>query len=292
MTWLVNIPVWGEPYLTIFETYTSPALKASISDFGGDVRLLFHTDDEARVRRIWKGYDVEIRPKPNMPSYEGLIYSHGDAIKSAEIGQRVCLLNADIVISKNLLKACDNHINNGKMAVVTSGIRTALIPPFSPPIGEEPRELLKWAWEHRHQIIKDLEWGTGRSTMPTNLFFTNEGDVVLRGFHLHPVAIVKHKVMNLTQTIDGELLNHYSRDTIHVVTSPDDLSMLEITQPLRRFQPGQILEPNTIAIRMKNRANELHRWLFTHRIVVVGTGEKCNEYGPVRQILEKLGYKA
>ncbi len=291
--WLISVPVWGHSYFLIFKNYTAPAIKAALKGFeeGHQVRFIFHTDMIDEMRHLWYGYNVEIRNVGKKPTYVTLQESHGDAVSSARIDERICLLNSDIVISRNMFYKCEEHILAGKQAIVTSGIRTAYSKELEYPIGEEPRKLLEWAWEHRHQIIRDLEWGSGQSMIPTNLFFTSVGNVVLRGFHLHPIVVLKKVPISFISTIDGDLLEHFPRDSIHVVTSPDDVSMLEISEPTRRFPIGRDLTPAAVAISMKSRASILHQWLFNHRIVIKGDGTGCDDVSVVKEILNYMGYK-
>lgn len=286
--WLISVPVWGQSYYLTFKNYTAPAIKAALEGFDHQVRILIHTDMVDEMRHLWWGYNLEIRNVGKKPTYVTLQESHADAIQSARIDERVCLLNADIVISKNMFSHCEELMLAGKNAVVTSGIRTAFSKDLLYPIGEEPRKLLEWAWANRHQIIKDLEWGSGCSMLPTNLFFTSVGNVVLRGFHLHPIVVRKRGPISFISTIDGDLLEHFPKDSIHVVTSPDEVSMLEISPPERRFPVGRPLTPVAVAASMKSRASMLHQWLFTHRIIIKGDGTGCNDEPVAKEVLEFL----
>jgi hypothetical protein len=294
VSWVVSIPVWGTRYTRTFAQYTVPALRAALEGFTEPVYFIVHTDAPEHVKKALEGFRGETHPVGAAPTYVTLQESHADAINRAAIGDNVVLLNADLVVSNNLFTRCREHFAAGRRAVVLTGIRTNL-EDAPPPIGAPPRALLEWAWEHRHQIIKDLEWGRGTSMLPTNLFFTHDGSVVARGFHLHPVAIVKHAAIAFKSTIDGDLLEHFAREEIHVVTSPDDLAMLEMSPRERRFpvRPGRnaVMTPDSVARAMRTRASKLHRWLFTHRIVITGTGEKVNDVAPAKLVLKGLGEK-
>jgi hypothetical protein len=208
------------------------------------------------------------------------------------IGEAIVLLNADLVISRNLFKRCVEHFDSGRRALVMVGIRTNLND-APPPIGQEPRELLDWAWDHRHQIIKDLEWGLGASLLPTNLFFSNNdnSNIVMHGFHLHPIAVLKEKPIPFRSTIDGDLLDYFHQSEIHVVCDPDDMAMLEMSEAGRRFPvSGRQLSPAGVAASMSTRATKMHKWLFTHRIVIKGTGDGCNDTPVAQEVLHRLGY--
>lgn len=291
--WLISVPVWGSSYIKTFVELSVPSMRTAASGITNgpapeEIKFIIHTDQPDAIRAALVGWQVEFRPVPNKPTYVTLQISHADAVASAAPGDRVVLLNADLVVSRNLLTSCAGHFAAGKQAVVLLGIRT----PFGherPPVGAAPRDLLTWAWNHRHQIIRDLEYPHGGSMLPTNLFFSHGDSVVARGFHLHPVAIVKGDRTHFRSTIDGDLLDCFPREHIHVVTDPDDCALLEVSPPERRFpvRSGS-LSPGKVAASMRTRASVTHRWLFTHRIVVCGTGEGVNDESVARDILQYL----
>lgn len=286
--WLISVPVWGARYVSVFEVMAAPALFAAVDHLGASVKFIIHTDAPERISAIFQGRCVDIRTVGQEPTYVALQEAHADAVRFAEPGDRVVLLNADLVVSGNLLTRCDEHFAAGKQAVVLLGIRTAE-GLERPPVGASSRALLMWAWAHRHQIIRDLEWPHGTSMLPTNLFFTDGASVVARGFHLHPAAIVKHAEIKFHSTIDGDLLDYFPREAIHVVTSPDDCSMLEVSPPERRFpvrHDGTGFRPTRIAASMSSRASVLHKWLVTHPIVVVGLPRDCGDAGIIEEILK------
>lgn len=298
MTWLISVPVWGEHYLRVFERCAAPALRAAVAHFAAErisvsklpeIRFIVHTNAEDRVRAALEGCEVEVRPISNKPTYVALQESHADAARSAEPGDVVVFLNADLVVSGNLLSQIAAHIRAGKTAVVLLGIRTTQ-GAEPPPPGVAPRALLEWAWFHRHQIIRDLELPTGSSMLPTNLFWSRGESTIARGFHLHPAAIVKPPALNFRSTIDGDLLDSYSRDAIHVVTDPDDCALCEVSPPNRRFPVGRPLSVDSVARSMVTRASPLHRWLFEHRIVVRGTGDDIiGDRSFAHDVLARLG---
>jgi hypothetical protein len=294
ISWLISIPVWGDDYFKTFRRVCVPSLLAAVKNLGPkhDVRFLIHTDQTTeRVAEALPGQQLLVRPIPAKPTYVALQEGHADAIAFASPDERVVLLNADLVVSGNLLTRCAEHFEAGSQAVVLLGIRTTAGPDV--PVNATPRDLLVWAWEHRHQIIRDLEWPRGGSMVPTNLFFMDDetGSIVARGFHLHPVAIVKHDEIRFKSTIDGDLLDCFPYDRIHVVTSPDDCAMLEVSSPDRRFPVrGTVLTPCNVAGAMHSRATTTHRWLFSHRIVVCGSGDNfLMDSDVVEDIMAALG---
>ena len=288
--WLISVPVWGAPYVRVFSEAAAPALLAAVSRMGAPVKFVVHTDSPDAVRAALAGQEVDLRPVPSKPTYVTLQEAHADAVLSAAPGDRVVLLNADLVVSGNLLARCAEHFAAGKEAVVLLGIRTILNEAARPPVDAAPRALLAWAWANRHQIIRDLEWGSGGSMLPTNLFFAEGGSVVARGFHLHPVAVVRQDSVQFKSTIDGDLLDGYLHERVHVVVDPDDCAMVEMSDPARRFpvRAAQLSAPG-VAASMRARASATHRWLFTHRIgVLEGAAAMTADLQPCEAILRLL----
>lgn len=290
MTYLISVPVWGQPYLNVFAQSAYPALMISARNLGEPVKFLIHTDKPEFIRDLITEFPLEVRQIEGQATYITLQASHSDAINTAMAGDRVILLNADIVVSRNLLRSVHKHMDAGKLAVVTMGIRT-IMGPDKPPLGAASEDLLVWAWEHRHQIIEDLVWGRGESMLPTNLFFERGPTVVAHGFHLHPVAIVKPSdgAFPFISTIDGDLLDRFDRGSIHIVSDPADLSMCEISDPSKRFPVrGSPSTPSMVAESMIHRASALHRWQFETRIVIKGDPAVVDEMEVVREILHYM----
>jgi hypothetical protein len=289
--WLISVPVWGTDYVRTFVEIAAPALRIAARRLVG-ARFIIHTDAPDAVRDALgglQGFPVNVRPVPAKPTYVALQEGHAEAIREAAPGDRVVLLNADLVVSANFFARIDEHFAAGRRAVVLLGIRTVIDASRGPgrlAPGAAPRALLEWAWANRHQIIRDLEWPQATSMLPTNLFFARGGSVVARGFHLHPAAIIKHDAIAFSSTIDGDLLDYFAREDIHVVTDPDDCAMLEVSPAERRFPvqpPG--LSPARVAASMATRASATHRWLATHRIGVVGPVIDCGDSEVVAAVL-------
>lgn len=293
--WLISVPVWGAGYLRTFADIAAPALLAAVSRIDEPVKFIVHTDTPDAVRAALVAGDVEVRPVGQKPTYVALQESHADVVRSAASGDRVVLLNADLVVSGNLLTRCAEHFAAGRQAVVLLGIRTVIDASRGPERlapGADPERLLVWAWKNRHQIIRDLEWPQGTSLLPTNLFFARGSSIVARAFHLHPAAIIKHDAIAFSSTIDGDLLDYFSREAIHVVTDPKDCSMYEASPAARRFPvrsgSGLGMSPGRVAASMLGRASETHRWLVTHRIGVVGPVVDCGDEEVTAQIIESM----
>src|SRR5688572_29174891 len=96
--WLISVPVWGESYVETFLTCAWPALEIAIAELDQPTRILIHTDQPTYIGRMMVAGNVEFRRVP-ASSYIGLQMSHADAIASAEVGERIALLNADLIVS-------------------------------------------------------------------------------------------------------------------------------------------------------------------------------------------------
>ena len=287
--WVVSVPVWGDHHTQVFLDMALPALLAAMKKARGLIRVILHTDrPDAFTLKFPNFVDLEFRTIFRKPTYVTLQESHGDTINAADPGDYVILLNADLVVSGNLFTQCYKHLKAGNRAVALLGIRTDP-GEATPPVDAAPAALLKWAWARRHRIIKDLEWDGGQSMLPTNLFFVDGASVVARGFHLHPIAIVKHEGIEFVSTIDGDLLECFPRESIHVVTSTTDIAMLEVSPSDKRFPiRGVYLTESNVAASMRIRASELHRWLFTHRIIVKGKCTDTYDEDVVKDILKLM----
>lgn len=289
LSWVISVPVWGRDYVRTFAEAAAPALLAAARRlYSGPVRFVIHTDSPGALVGVLPGCDVEYRAVGAKPTYVALQESHADVMRIAAVGECVVLLNADLVISGNFLERAAEHVAAGKQAVVLLGVRTTDNPRARPPAGAAPRDLLAWAWEHRHQIIRDCEWPHGRTMLPTNLFWERGGSVVARAFHMHPVVVHKRAEINFHSTVDGDLLDHIPRDKIHVVADPDDCAMCEVSPPARRFPVGRHLTPEAVALSMRPRASAMHCWLFGHRIMMVGDGANVDDGPTARDILAAL----
>jgi hypothetical protein len=269
--WLIPIPVWGDPYARVFAERAVPALRAALEDFDHPVQFIVHTDRPAAVLELLDGFDAEVVEIPPDTPYRGLQDAHADGIRRARPGDRVALLTADLVVSRNFFATCDAHMERGSKLILMAGTRTDA--DYSPaPAGLGPRDLLSWAWDHRHPIIRDVEWGTGASCVPTVLYFARGDQVVMHGFHLSVAAMEKKDAeLRLESTVDDVLADHFELGEVHVVTSPDDLAVLEVSAHERRFRLShRPMDEIHVAHMMETLASERHKWMFRHRIVIRG----------------------
>ncbi len=217
----ISIPAWGTNYIDTAMRYTVPAIFASLqaAAITDPVNFIIHTDDEARFTKALAGHNVIFRPRITVYNKrEGhwpiLKAAHRDAVVITPVGSILCLLNADIVVSRETFAfARDTFAANAatKAIVAYVGIRTVLDPDNPPPIGVSASELSDWIWQHKHTIIKELIWGSGRSALPTLLLFEHADGTSMHNVHLTPMFLRKDsRVVNFRGTIDDDLLELYT----------------------------------------------------------------------------------
>lgn len=289
MKWLISIPVWGKYHTDTFIRYALPALRLVKCNL--DVQLIVHTDDASKLWKEMAGLPVQFRPLLEGPTpHDTFGNCHREAIELAETGQFVLLLCADMVASKEVLAASEARFAEGKKLIIAAATRCAMKKVNKPPLGATARELLDWTLTSVHPSVQDCFWGTGGSMLPWALYFKSETSVVVRGFHLHPISMVKSPGLTFTGiSIDEFLVDKFTEEEIHVVTSPDELALAELSPPERMFKClPHPMTPKSVYIWANHRTTPRHRWLFTHRIVIQGVGEELSDVAPCEAILEKL----
>jgi hypothetical protein len=287
--WLIATPAWGERCVDHFVNTVAPAIKFAASRISGRLRFIVHTDSPARIDAALGVFGRQLLPvPPGVTPHHSLGAAHRGAIASTALGEAIAFINADMVPSIECFAAAEARFQQGKRLVMTAGTRT--LSTERPPIGSSARGLLSWAWQHRHPWIVGCTWGEGRTNLPSLLHFRSGGNVVLRGFHLHPFAVLKEKDFGFRRdTIDHDLMDAFSKDEIHVVTDADELGFAEMSPRERDFGYGRTISVQSIAAWATRGASPTHRWLFQHRIVLAGKpGDEIGDTAICRQILAQL----
>lgn len=275
--WKVIIPAWGNEAVHELLTIAIPHLTEAVS-YGGykpsDIELIINTDYPERVGRYGGGlseFRTTFRPIVKRGGkYKILTTANQDALNSIEFDSKIMLMTADMVVSREVFAACDAQFASGKFAVVVGPSRTAPIDKPNP--GMKSRDLLQWSMDHMHPFTK--ETFTFRAIPPSTLRFRTGQNVTLRGFHLHPLAIVKDRDLTFDGTLDQDLLANYTRDEIHVVTDADEMSAAEISPMDMLFQTT--VEPMTetqIRSWAHWHCHPVNLWLASHRIILTGNGD-------------------
>lgn len=255
-----------------------------------DCRYVIHTDawneinEAPAMRRLKRFCEVEYRPLPqNITGHERMTACHIDAMKDAEA---ILFLMPDCVPN---VEAFDFVRTCGKKLVMVGTLRTHSEPQEEFPL--HAPELAEWSVAHLHPNWKGLLWGSrpGYAMPPTHLYFQSPSGFWMHGFHLHPLAaILDEQKKRCGDTIDGDFVGRFEREDVYVVTARE-IAIADITARAKGEGEGcwDISNPSAVAKFMKDRANAMHQWFFTHRIMLSGTYDKYAENIPV-SVLDRL----
>jgi hypothetical protein len=288
MRWTVSVPVWGNHV----KPYIDRVLWRHVLLGLDDCHYIIHTDcwnqinESAAMRRLKRFCEVEFRPLPkDMVGHQRLTACHLDAMRDAEA---ILFLMPDSIPDVNafdFVKACK------KKMVAVGVLRTHIEPGEEIPL--TAAELATWSVDHLHPNWKGLIWGSreGYAMGPTHIYFKSPSGFWMHGFHLHPFsAILTEKEKKCENTIDGDFVSLFSTDDIYVVTDRE-MALAEISP--RSKGEGEnnwdISNPSAIANYMRNRANSIHQWFFSHRIMLKGSYDKSSEGIPI-SILDRLRF--
>lgn len=294
--WVVALPIWGRDFVDKLTKYTLPAIKLALERLPPEdhIRFLVHTDLADELRPHFAPYQVDLYPLPSSETNAhiqlGEVNRH--SLRMTNVGEVIAFINADMVPSLEVFAASRQRLAEGKKLIMCMGTRVlADTADASKAVGLPARALLQWAWDHRHAWTTGCIWGSGNSRAPTVLYFRLNDGVVLHAFHLHPLVLLKEE-SSLTfhgVTIDRDLLDQFSYDKIHVVTDADELAFAELSPQSKDMG----ILPHTInreyvASFAKNVATAAHRWLFGHRIEIIGPATDLADIQPVSQLLHDI----
>lgn len=286
---LISIPAWGEWHTQTCVHAALRSVRAALEHMAAaTVRFLVHTDRRDFLKPAFRGLDVEFRAVPQHPNfYVTMGNCHREALAAARTGEAIVLMCADQVISGESLASTQRILSTAARAIFCVGPR-AIGKPTDVPVGISGRDLLAWGLANRHPWSSELVWGRGRSRALSLVYFEGPESVVAHGYHLHPFAVLKDRDVTFKRaTLDLDLIDCFSRDEIHVVTSPDTLSTIEIS-PLKKMVAigPHPFDAAAVAGWAKNNTSPMHRWLFSHRLVLAGDGHGCGD-GPVVADIER-----
>jgi len=295
MKWLIVVPVWGDHYLDIFERAALPALQKAIVRLDQPVTLIIHTDQSARVQQMavdlkLEGcainfYDV---PGPDR-SFGSLSAAHRHVLQEAAVGDRICLLTADLVISQDMLASCEALFGRGKKLVCCMGMRVC--DDELPPDTDSGHALLSWGWDHRHPMTKECTWPDGRSYDVWRMYFEKGDQVSCRLALPHPIALVKRNksIIRFNPTIDVNVAFNFSPNDTHLITEPHEGAMIELSPRDKEFVYTESmltrLERNLPSCpAFVKIINSRHRMFFRKRIIIKGKGGDCGD----KQVMDLL----
>lgn len=293
MDWLICSPVWGGRCEKAFLSTTVPCLKAAIAEgVSGKVRFVIHTHDRLPLSRALSGFDVQFLPVPHhkLSEHHSAGVANREALKLARPGEAVAFVNADMACSVELFKSAEARFAEGKRMIVMAASRTI---GGQPDPGMKSRDLLRWTMEHKHPSIVQCFWGSGRTTMPWAIYFQKGEDIVLRGFHLHPFAVLNDRELGFEgYSIDRDLAEIFKKHEIHLITDPDEGAFAEMSPPERLFGTRiDFMTTDGVArwARSPKRTNAMHRWFFEQPITICGNGGDIGDAAICKEILRKLG---
>lgn len=283
--WLIGVPVWGEQYVRNFIDISLPFHRAALKGFPHEVHYVVHTDNPGAV---WPNLpeDSDVLPVPDGAGYQRFGACHAAVLDMAQPGDRVSLMCADMIISRECFFAAEARFEQGYKAVCWLGHRTAAT--VYPTPGISAAGLNRWAMENTHQIIDELFYGTGRSKTPSIIYFRKGGSVVMRPFGLGPFAVIKDRDLHFVGTMDNDLAARYKHEEIHVVTDCNEMACAEISEPDKNFGVwDRVLNADHIAAWASQCTNEINRWFFTHSCRIVGE-EDCGDEAIANEVLLKI----
>jgi hypothetical protein len=278
--WLVSVPVWGDRYLDVFRRAALPALIEAKRGFPGNVRIIVNTEKPEDMR----SGEFEARRLPARPTWwEALSSAHRQIITLASRNDRVMLLTADMVVSREIFTACERLIASGKNLICCAGMRS--LDDNEVPIGASARELLQWGWENRHPLTRACTWPSGQSGDLSRIFFDG-GDVVNTRMWLpHPIALKKDsRSLRFGPTVDANLINNYSVHEIHLIADADEAACLELSPADKPFYLINSMDERIAGGEIK-LSRMLHRSLLQKRVAIVGEGEDAGDAAVVDRIL-------
>lgn len=285
--WIIGIPVWGERCVRTFIDVALPFHRAALKDFPHDVTYIVNTDRPIEIKDAMKGLQHHVFPLPmEVEGYARFGMCHKSVMAMAEVGDRVALMCADQIISRECLFAAEKRFGQGKKAVCWLGHRTTGA--NLPQPGVSAAALNVWAMANRHPIIAELFYGTGQSAAPSILYFEKNGSIVMRAFGLGPFAFVMQDGLYFEGTIDTDLAARFDKRDLHIVTDCNEMSCATIDPPEAHHGTfPNVLTPMHVAAWAAFGTNDMHRWFITHKVRIQGDGE-CDDQPVIDEVLRLI----
>ncbi len=273
--WLVSVPVWGERCIEVFCSTALPALEKAMLHLqersGIEARLVVHTDNHRRIRDGATEIEIEERNVPaGARDFDSLSEAHRDVMRMACRNDRVALLTADLLVSKDGLQLCEEILSpDGKNLVMCCGIRAKQEGRL--PATDSAQVMMKWAWENAHPITQSSTYPKGKTTDLSRLYFEEDGNVVARLAMPHPIAVkIDGRNLPFSPTIDASLMQNFCAADTHLVTMTDRLALVELSPVDKDFQETE----HSIKIRLDHGGvvmkDPAQRWLASHRVSLLG----------------------
>jgi hypothetical protein len=290
--WYISVPVWGE-YVERFVHTALPTLQWASRGINDDRVLLVHTDQPERLEQMSSEYlPIEARRVPaGYQWFNCMSRAHAEVLDMAIKGDVVVLLTGDMVVSGNAFSACGDAFQHGRKLVACNATRA--VDAGGLPYRSSSRALAAWGWEHRHPITKNCEWPTGRAEDMPRIYFERGDNVAARLWLPHPLAVaIDGRRLPFRPTVDCDLIANFSPDEIHLVTSPDEMSALELSDAGKRESRDDDRPPAALGLppigeryAEQELVHEVYRWAVSKRIVVKGRDVDCGDEAVVDALL-------
>jgi hypothetical protein len=297
--WIAALPAWGDRCVGVLLRSTLPALVEALRLINHkQIEIVVWTDQPDRVRaaaltpEMVVPATVTLREVPGPDgAFESLSSCHRQVLAEARGGDRVLLLTSDMVVSREVVATCEAQIASGKRVVCCAPPRA--LEDAHPPVGATGRDLLSWAWDHRHPMTRDCTWPDGRSYDLWRMYFEKGDEVAARVFLPHPLACVPAgRRMAFRPTIDVNLVNNFSLAETHMITRPEEGAVVEVSPADKDY-----LTTTTLRSRLAAGAGEPscpamiqcrvphHRMFFQKKVVIRGDGGDCGDGDVVGRVL-------
>jgi hypothetical protein len=294
--WRVALPAWGERYVNVLLRYTLPALAVAVRTMARPTNLYIWTDQEERVKDAlllpennMQG-EVTIRPVPGPDnSFMSMSACHRQALAEAGWSDRVVLLTADMVLSREILATAAVHCGLGKKIICCVAMRT--LETANPPIGATGRALLEWGWTNRHRMTRECTWPDGGSYDVWRTYYEQGDEVAARVFLPHPLVVIPEgKRLVFGPTIDVNLTSNFQASDTFLITSPEEGAAVElspadkefvITESMATRMNGGPSSPSLIKC-----TNPRHRMFFSKKVIIKGKGGDVGDSEVVARVLE------
>jgi hypothetical protein len=198
-----------------------------------------------KIKILTKIDFIKINPFLNVNPYYTLINCHNDAIKYVnEIDAVIVFLLPDIILSNNVFEKICRSLANKKRVLVASVLRLnkedfEKYVSSESLIGINPRQLIKRALLHLHQLTYDVCWHSKKIFFWTAILWwkLDQNNLLIRGFHLHPLFVWPlRKKYKCKGTFDDEFVSYSCPDKSawEVLSNSDEAVLFELTSKKRK----------------------------------------------------------
>ena len=296
--WYISLAAWGEFYRRKLKLIALPSIKEALVYATEPAQIILHTDEpddfadthfpcEVIFRRFQGGTE-------GVAIYNSLGQADKMAIELVPKGANIAFITSDVMVSREFFAASEKRLAEGARCIVGHAART-LVALDDCPAGLDARKLLDFCFlkEHRHPITAGCFYGQGTNQIAWMTYFEGPHGIVARAFHLFPFAVKNDRHLSNFggPTVDSDLFELFSRDEIYVACDPNEMAWAEISG-LERCEMPQLSNPSSIDSIVeyaRRAATPLQRWIFSHRVIVQGTGDDHLDEEPANEILRILG---